>query len=80
MQVIDASSLVQNYMNSKITSLLMSKLYGQSATAAVPDSTRRPFVSRMRLDSRVALQGAQNMEDAAALVGVAQREVTAIKD
>ena len=80
MQVIDASSLVQNYMNSKITSLLMSKLYGQSATAAVPDSTRRPFVSRMRLDSRADLQGAQNMEDAAALVGVAQSDVTAIKD
>lgn len=71
---------MQNYMNSKITSLLMSKLYGQSASAAVPDSTRRPFVSRMRLDSRVALQGAQNMEDAAALVSVAQSDVTAIKD
>lgn len=80
MQIIDASGLMQNYMNSKITSLLMSKLYGQSASVAVPDSTRRPFISRMRLDSRVALQGAQNMEDAAALVDVAQSDVTAIKD
>lgn len=77
---IDASSLVQNFMNSKLTALLASKLYGSSATAAMPDSTRRPFISRMRLDSRVALQGAQNMEDAASMVTIAQSDTTAIKD
>lgn len=79
-QLLDTSSLLTNYMNSKITALLFNKLYGSDATVAMPDSTRRAFTSRMRLDSRVALQGAQNMEDAAAMVTAAQSDITAIKD
>lgn len=79
-QLLDTSSLLTNYMNSKITALLFNKLYGSDATVAMPDSTRRAFTSRMRLDSRVALQGAQNMEDAAAMVTAAQTDITAIKD
>lgn len=80
MALIDASGLMENYINSKITTMLMSKLYAKSSnTTAVPDSARQPFLYRMRVDSRVALQGAQNMKDAAALVTTAQSDVTAIK-
>lgn len=84
--MIDLSDLLQNSLNSKITTMLLNKMYSSSSqannwgTVAVPDSTRRAFTSRMNVDSRVALQGAQNMDDAAALVSQAQSNVTAIKD
>lgn len=84
--MIDLNDLLQNSLNSKITTMLLNKMYSSSSrsenwgTVAVPDSTRRAFTSRMNVDSRVAIQGAQNMEDAAALVSQAQSNVTAIKD
>lgn len=84
--MLDLNDLLQNSLNSKITTQLLNKMYGSSnrsnnwGTVAVPDSTRRAFTSRMNVDSRVAIQGAQNMEDAAALVSQAQSNVTAIKD
>lgn len=84
--MIDLSDLLQNSLNSRITTMLLNKMYSSSSrsdnwgTVAVPDSTRRAFTSRMNVDSRVAIQGAQNMEDAAALVSQAQSNVTAIKD
>ncbi len=79
-QLLDTSALLTNYMNSRITNMLFNRLYGEDSPAALPESTRRAFTSRMRLDSRVALQGAQNMEDAAAMVTVAQTDITGIKD
>lgn len=84
--MIDLSDLLQNSLNSRITTMLLNKMYSSSnrsdnwGTVAVPDSTRRAFTSRMNVDSRVAIQGAQNMDDAAALVSQAQSNVTAIKD
>lgn len=84
--MLDLNDLLQNSLNSKITTQLLNKMYGSSnrsnnwGTVAVPDSTRRAFTSRMNVDSRVAIQGAQNMDDAAALVSQAQSNVTAIKD
>lgn len=84
--MIDLSDLLQNSLNSRITTMLLNKMYSSSnrsdnwGTVAVPDSTRRAFTSRMNVDSRVAIQGAQNMDDAAALVSQAQGNVTAIKD
>ena len=78
---LDFSSLLQQSLNSKLTTMLLQRMY-QSSTAtnlAVPDSTRRAFASQMRVDSRVAIQGAQNMQDAAAMVTVAQTDVTGIK-
>ena len=79
-QLLDTSALLTGYMNSKITAMLVSRLYGADATVAMPESTSRSLTSRMRLDSRVALQGAQNMQDAAAMVTAAQTDVTGIKD
>lgn len=84
--MIDLNDLLQNSLNSRITTMLLNKMYSSSSrsdnwgTVAVPDSTRRAFTSRMNVDSRVAIQGAQNMDDAAALVSQAQSNVTAIKD
>ncbi len=78
--LLDTSALLTDYMNSKITNMLFSRLYGEDSPAALPESTRRAFTSRMRLDSRVALHGAQNMEDAAAMVTAAQTDITGIKD
>ena len=78
---LDFSSLLQQSLNSKLTTMLLQRMY-QSSTAtnlAVPDSTRRAFASQMRVDARVAIQGAQNMQDAAAMVTVAQTDVTGIK-
>ncbi len=82
MQLIDTSGVLQNTLNSRLTTMLVARLYAQTGTSgvALPDSTRRGFLSGMRADSRVALQGAQNMKDAAAMVTVAQSDVTAIKD
>lgn len=82
MQLIDTSGILQNTLNSRLTAMLVARLYAQTGTSgvAIPDSTRRGFLSGMRADSRVALQGAQNMKDAAAMVTVAQSDVTAIKD
>lgn len=77
---MDMSAVLENTLNSKITAMLYSKLYGNKATVAVPDSTRRAFLGQMNMGSRVALQGAQNMKDAASLVTAAQSDVTAIKD
>lgn len=78
---LDFSSLLKQSLDSKLTTMLLQRMY-QSSTAtnlAVPDSTRRAFASRMRVDARVAIQGAQNMQDAAAMVTVAQTDVTGIK-
>ncbi|MEG2004902.1 MAG: hypothetical protein RR014_02595 [Bilophila sp.] len=77
---MDLSAVLENTLNSKITAMLYSKLYGSKSTVAVPDSTRRAFVGQMNMGSRVSLQGAQNMKDAASLVTAAQTDVTAIKD
>lgn len=79
---MDLDSLLSQSLNSKLTTMLLQRMY-QSSTAthlAVPDSTRRAFASQMRVDARVAIQGAQNMQDAAALVTVAQTDVTGIKE
>ncbi|MDR2574228.1 MAG: hypothetical protein LBC94_07820 [Desulfovibrio sp.] len=67
-------------MDSKIASMLYESMGTQQREARrVPDSTRRAFLSRMRLDAVTARQGAQNMEDAVSMVTTAQTGVTAIK-
>ena len=50
---LDFSSLLQQSLNSKLTTMLLQRMY-QSSTAtnlAVPDSTRRAFASQMRVDA-----------------------------
>lgn len=77
---LELSSLMQDVMNSKIATLLYESMGTQQAESRrMPDSTRRAFLSRMRSDAVVSRQGAQNMEDASAMVTTAQTGVTAIK-
>lgn len=77
----DTSKLLEQTMNSKITELMYNQMIAASTRKGTADplSTSRAFSGRMKLDSRVAVQGAQNMEDAATMVSQAQTGVTAIK-
>ena len=78
--IFDTTQLLEQTMNSKITELLYTQMIGsQRKSVGDPSSTTRPFTGRLTLDSRVAVQGAQNMTDAATMVTEAQTGVTAIK-
>lgn len=77
---LDTNALLQSVMDSKIAALLYNSMGAQQQEdRSVPDSTRRAFLSRMRSDAVTSRQGAQNMEDAAAMVTTAQTGVTSIK-
>lgn len=79
--IFDTSQLLEQTMNSKITELMYNQMIAASTRkgTADPQSTTRAFTGRLNLDSRVAVQGAQNMQDAATMVSQAQTGVTAIK-
>lgn len=77
---LNTSALMQGVMDSKIASLLYQSMGTQKQEdRRMPDSTRRAFLSRMRVDAATSRQGAQNMKDAASMVTTAQTGTTAIK-
>lgn len=77
---MDFESLLMGVINNRLTKLVSNAAANvDREDRGVPDSTRRAFNSRMTSDARVARMAAQNMEDAKAMVNVAQTNVTAIK-
>lgn len=76
-------------LEAMLLGLTQARLTQQALTAAssagredrgMPNSTRRPFESRMAMDAATARAAAQNMEDGKAMVHTAQTFATTIRD
>lgn len=77
---MDMESLLLGLVNTNLTKkALASSAKVQREDRSVPNSTRRAFESQMRADAAVSRVAAQNMDDAKAMVNVAQTGATAIK-
>ncbi|MBQ7618461.1 MAG: hypothetical protein IJS50_06265 [Desulfovibrio sp.] len=77
---MDLESLLTGMINSRLTKKAYTAMQAsEREDRGMPDSTRRAFLSRMKSDSAVARMASQNMEDAKAMVQVAQDDITAIK-
>ena len=77
---MDYESILMGMINSRLTNQVnKSKQYQEREDRSMPNSTRRAFESRMKTDAAVYRVAAQNMEDAKAMVNVAQTTTTAIK-
>ena len=77
---MDMESLLMGLINSKLTNKAVAAAQlGQREDRSMPDSTRRAFESRMKADAAVARMASQNMNDAKAMVNVAQTGATSIK-
>ena len=77
---MDYEAIIMGMLNSQLTSQVTKAQQAQQREDfGVPNSTRRPFESRMKTEAAVYRVAAQNMEDGSAMVHMAQTGVTAIK-
>ena len=72
--------MLMNMINNRLTQKVNKASQVQERERRdVPNSTRRAFESQMKTDAAVARVASQNMEDAKAMVNIAQTNTTAIK-
>ena len=76
---MDMEALLLGIVNANLAKKAVASSQAEREDRSMPESTRRPFESRMRADAAMARMAAQNMEDAKVMVNVAQTGVTAIK-
>ncbi|MBO4300046.1 MAG: hypothetical protein J5861_00430 [Desulfovibrio sp.] len=76
---MDMESLLLGMIKANLTKKAITSSKLEREDRSMPDSTRRAFDSRMKADAAVARVASQNMDDAKAMVNVAQTGATAIK-
>lgn len=77
---MDISALMSQFMDSKISNLMLKGMANdQRVSRALPSSARRSFDGQMESDARMLMQSSRNMKDAMTMVSVAQTGVTAMK-
>ncbi|MBQ9452124.1 MAG: hypothetical protein IJU65_02375 [Desulfovibrio sp.] len=76
---MDMESLLMGIVNANLAKKAVASAQTEREDRSMPNSTRRAFESRMKADAAVARMASQNMEDAKAMVNVAQTGTTAIK-